>query len=97
MDKIFATSEEKFVKTVILYTKTSDVYLYEDSDCTVKINKDDLKNLCIKGGTVLYKGAYYPIVCVKENSAKGCTDVSIWDVLAATAAAVTFYSEEYTA
>lgn len=97
MNKIYATSEEKFVKTVILYTKNSDVYLYEDSDCTVKINKENLKNLGIKGGTILYKGAYYPIACVKENTAKGCVDASIWDAIASTAAVVTFHSEEYTA
>ena len=97
MNKIYATSEEKFVKTVILYTKNSDVYLYEDSDFTVKINKENLKNLGIKGGTILYKGAYYPIACVKENTAKGCVDASIWDAIASTAAVVTFHSEEYTA
>ena len=97
MNKIFATSEEKFVKTVILYTKNSDVYLYEDRDCTVKIDKDALKNLGIKGGTVLYKGAYYPIACVKDNTAKGCTDASIWDAIASAAAVVTFHSKEHTA
>lgn len=97
MNRIYATSEEKFVKNVVLYTKNSDVYLYTDEACTKKIAKDALMDICTKDAIVLYKGAYYPVACVKTNTTKGCTDVSIWDAIAATAAVVTFHSEEYIA
>ena len=38
MNKIFANSEEKYVKNVVIYGKANDSYVYEDSACTKKLS-----------------------------------------------------------
>lgn len=94
----YANSDEKFVKTVVVYAKSGDNYIYADATCSVKINKDTLLNLCEKGMVIVsYKGAFYPVAAYKLNTTKNCLDVTIYDVLATTVAAVTVHSSEYTA
>lgn len=97
MNKIFANSEEKYVKNVVIYGKASDSYVYEDSACTKKLDKDTVSRLFLTGLLVNYAGATYPVAALKDNTAKGCVDVTIWNALASTAAAVTLHSSEYTA
>lgn len=97
MNKIYSKSEEKYVKNVVIYGKTDDSYVYEDSACTKKLDKDTVSRLFLTGLLVNYSGATYPVAALKDNSAKGCVDVTIWNALASTAAAVTLHSSEYTA
>lgn len=97
MNKIFAKSEEKYVKNVVIYGKASDSYVYEDSACTKKLDKDTVSRLFLTGLLVNYAGATYPAAALKDNTANGGVDVTIWNVLASTAAAVTLHSSEYTA
>ena len=93
MTKIYAKSEEKFVKTVVLYGH-SDTYLYADEAHTTKINKDDLLDLCLKGVTIKYESAYYTPVFFKENA--GVVEVTIATAISTGAStAVVLYSEEH--
>lgn len=93
MTKIYANSEEKFVKTVVLYGHT-DNYLYVDEGHKTKINKDDLLDLCMKGTTIKYESAYYTPVFFKENS--GAVEVTIATAISTGAStAVVLYSEEH--
>lgn len=94
----YANADEKFVKTVTVYAKKSDNFIYADSACTAKIDKDTMTELCVKGlAVVSYEKAFYPVAAFKENTTKKCLDVTIYDVLASTAAAVTVHTGEYTA
>lgn len=96
MDKIFADSEEKVLKTVILYGKKSDSYLYIDKAFGTTVDKNNLLNLCKKNMLLVsYDTAIYLPVCFKENT----TDVAVtlYDALATTPAAVTLKSKEPTA
>lgn len=94
----YANADEKFVKTVTVYAKKSDNFIYADSSCTQKIDKEMMTELCVKGlAVVAYEKAFYPVAAFKENTTKKCLDVTIYDVLASTAAAVTVHTGEYTA
>lgn len=98
LTKNYANADEKFVKTVTVYAKKSDNFIYTDSACTQKIDKDTMTELCVKGlAVVSYEKAFYPVAAFKENTTKGCLDVTIYDILATTAAAVTVHTGEYTA
>ena len=93
----YANADQKFLKTVTVYAKKSDNFIYTDSACTQKIDKETMTELCVKGlAVVSYEKAFYPIAAFKENAAKKCLDVTIYDVLANTAAAVTVHTGEYT-
>ena len=50
-DVVYADAEEKYVKTVVLYAKTSDNYVYSKAAAAEgdKIDKDTLLELCKKG------------------------------------------------
>lgn len=94
----YATPDEKFVKTVTVYAKKGDNFLYADEGCTEKLTKETMTALCMKGLAVIsYEKAFYPVAAFKENTAKKCLDVTIWDALAGTAAAVTVHTAEYSA
>lgn len=94
----YANADQKFLKTVTVYAKKSDNFIYADSACTQKIDKETMTELCVKSlAVVSYEKAFYPIAAFKENTTKKCLDVTIYDVLANTAAAVTVHTGEYTA
>lgn len=94
----YVNADEKFVKTVTVYAKKSDNFIYADAACTQKIDKETMTVLCVKGlAVVSYEKAFYPVAAFKENTTKKCLDVTIYDVLASTAAAVTVHTGEYTA
>lgn len=93
---IYADAEEKYVKSVVLYGKASDNYVYADSACKEKIDKATLMNLLLKGVLVLYGGSYYAPIAFKDNT----TNVSLTiatNVAATGSSSVTIYSSEYTA
>lgn len=94
--EIYADAEEKYLKNTVLYGKSDDDYLYFESGCTNKIDKDTLMNLLLKGVLVSYGGAYYAPVLFKENA--GAVEVTIATVInAASTASVVLYSSEHTA
>ena len=94
----YANADQKFLKTVTVYAKKNDNFIYADSACKQKIDKETMTELCVKGlAVVSYEKAFYPIAAFKENTTKKCLDVTIYDVLANTAAAVTVHTGEYTA
>lgn len=96
MDKIFADSEEKFVKAVVLYGKPSDKYLYTDEACTQKLAKDDLFNLAIKGVVVKYDGLYYTPQIFGYDKTKPCVTVTIGTLKSGVMTYVVLNSQEYT-
>ena len=94
----YANADQKFLKSVTVYAKKSDNFIYADSACKQKIDKETMTELCVKGlAIVSYEKAFYPIAAFKENTTKKCLDVTIYDVLANSAAAVTVHTGEYTA
>ena len=58
---VYADAEEKYMKAVVLYSKTSDKYVYKKAAATEKdkIDKNTLLELCKKGVLVLLDGVYY--------------------------------------
>lgn len=97
-DVIYADAEEKFVKGIVLYGKTSDAYVYAKSGTTEddKIDKDSLMEILKKGAVVSYDGAFYTPAFFKENS--GHVELTFATALsAAGTTAVVLNSKEYTA
>lgn len=84
IDKVFAGSEEKFVKNFVVYGKKSDTFIYADAAFTTKISKADLKNMFEKGVIVMYDGHEYTPTALKLEAS--VATLFIWDVLAASAA-----------
>ena len=66
MTNIFATSEEKFLKTVVMYGKLGK--LYEDKGCNVEVTPEFALNACLKGALIFATDTYYTVASVKESS-----------------------------
>ena len=49
MDRIYADSENKYVKNTVLYVRDNDEYAYLDEAFTEKVDRDTLFNLCVNG------------------------------------------------
>ena len=49
MDRIYADSENKYVKNTVLYVRDNDEYAYLDEAFTEKVDRDTLFNLCVDG------------------------------------------------
>lgn len=97
MDKIFARSEEKFVKNVVLYGKPDDKYLYTDEAFTKKLTKDELFDLAIKGVVVKYDGLCYTPLIFGYDKTKPCVTITIGTLNQGEMTYVVLNSEEYTA
>ena len=99
MTVVYADAEEKYVKNIILYGKTSDNYLYTDSKCSEanKVDKDTLLNLCKKGVIINYNSTYYMPLFFKEESGDSVSVTFATAVSASASAATTLYSKEYSA
>ena len=93
MFKLFAKSEEKFVKGVMLYAD-SDKNLFVDADKEVAVTKDELINLFNKGMLVIADGDdfFKPTACVVESD---YAEVSFVSIVSTAAAAVTYASDEH--
>ena len=48
-DRIYADSENKYVKNTVLYARDNDEYAYLDEAFTEKVDRDTLFNLCVNG------------------------------------------------
>lgn len=65
---IYATADEKFVKTVVLYADGSKALFYDKKAKTDKVAKTDLQELFTKGVMVVMNNEYYKPVCLKSDS-----------------------------
>ncbi len=90
MNKVFSDSEEKFVKTVMLYGDKDDGKVFLESDHINAVDKDTLKNLYLKDVTIEYNDELFKPVSFKDNG----TD-AIVTVVNATGN-YSFYSAEHT-
>lgn len=95
-DVVYADADEKFVKNIILYGKTSNDYLNKTSACEEKdrIDKDTLLELLKKGVLISYDGTFYTPVFFKENS--GAVEVTFATAIGSgSSTAKVLYSEEH--
>ena len=104
LDVIYADAEEKFVKTIVLYGKSGDNYLYTSAASATaatvadRVDKDTLLEICKKGLIVSYGDAFYVPVSFKNDTTESATAVTIATVInAASTASVVLYSSEYVA
>lgn len=69
-DVIYADAEEKYVKNVILYGKTSDNFVYSKEAMTEKdkIDKDTLMELLKKGVIVKYGTDFYAVTKFSDKT-----------------------------
>lgn len=65
--KIFAKSEEKYLKTVIVYVDSDDA-LYYDSEFKEEVKEDDLFNLFLKGVVACADDTYYKAVSYNADT-----------------------------
>lgn len=97
-DVIYADAEEKFVKNIILYGKTSDNYVHATSKTTEddKIDKETLLELLKKGAVVKYNDDFYtPISFADETTHAALTIATA--ISASGSTAVVLNSKEYAA
>lgn len=66
-NNIYARSDEKFVKTTILYADSSKKLFYDKAAKTDKVMKADLTDLFLKDITVFMTDTYYAPVCLKTT------------------------------
>lgn len=95
----FSDANEKYVKSVILYGKTSNNYLHTDEACTETNRVDDttLFNLCTKGMLIVkYNDTYYNPVMFKEETAYTSVTIAT-NVASSGSSSVVLYSKEYSA
>lgn len=86
-NNVYANADEKFVKRVLVHANDSNNLFYDDAATAEPVKADDLKDLFIKGMTVVTSdGAMYNPVYFD-----GLTDVVC---LSDEATAVTFTAEE---
>ena len=104
MDVVYADSEEKYVKAIVLYGKASDNYLYLDAASATsatednRIDKDTLLEICKKGLIVSYGDTFYAPISFKSDTSAGATSVTFATTInASSSASVTLYSKEYSA
>lgn len=70
-ENIYAKSDEKFVKTLVLYADSSDKLFYDKAAKADAVQKDDLLDLFMKGVTVFKTDVYYKPVAFKESGIVG--------------------------
>ena len=97
-DVIYADAEEKFVKNIILYGKTSDNYVHATSKTTEndKIDKDTLLELLKKGVVVKYNDDFYTPLFFSDETTHAALTIAT-AISASGSTAVVLNSKEYTA
>lgn len=93
---VYADADEKYVKNVVLFGKSSDDYIYSAKECAEdqKIDKTTLMDLLHKGVVISYENAFYTPVFYKENA--GAVEITIATAIATGAStAVVLHSSEY--
>lgn len=95
-DVTYADAEEKYVKSVILYGKTSDDYVYSKSGMTEddKIDKDTLLELLKKGVIINYGGDFYTPLFFSDETTHAALTIAT-AISASASTAVVLNSKEY--
>lgn len=96
MEKFFANSEEKYLKSVMTYSNAEDGILYFDSDKTVKVSKEELIDMFNKGIIVIHDGNNNirpTTLMVADNYAT----VSYTAVNSSAAVTISYHSDGYVA
>lgn len=65
---IYATADEKFVKTTVVYANASKALYYDKEAKTDKVMKADLEELFLNGMAVFMSDIYYKPICLKTNT-----------------------------
>lgn len=91
-NEIYSDANEKYVKTTLAYADADDGELYFDEKKTTKIPKEDLRNLFLKGMTVVYSGEYLKPVSYKDAGTYGTVTAVHED---SAVAALSFHSAEH--
>lgn len=86
---VYAKSEEKYAKAVVIYADADDGHVFYDAGKSVKIPKAELENLFMKRCLVHYNNAYHAPARFKDNGA----DASV--VIVDDTSNYTFYSAEH--
>lgn len=94
MENIYAGSEEKYVKTVVVYADADDGHVFYDSAKSQKIDKADLLDLFLKGMVINLSGEYLKPVSYKDAGAHAVVTAVHED---STVVALNFHSAEYSA
>lgn len=93
MDRIFADAKDKNVVGSKIYTKSGSTFGYSDSDCTKKIEADELTDMFIKGAFIIVSGSLYkPVSCVEASGIVTLTYVTTDTTTATTAKLATVKS-----
>lgn len=96
MNKIFEHYNDLHVRGTYVYAKANDVYVYSDSDKTVKIDAAKLKDLFLKGVIIDLSGKLYkPTGLAVNNGVVSLSYVTPDTDTATTAVMALLYSKEY--
>lgn len=97
-DAIYADAEEKFVKNIILYGKTSDNFVHATSKTTEedKIDKETLLELLKKGVVVKYNDDFYTPISFADETTHAALTIAT-TIGTGSSASVVLNSEEYAA
>lgn len=93
MNRIYPDADEKLVATTIVYADADDGNLFEDEKKTVKLTKEQVFNLFIKGMIVFLTDEYFKPVTYKEES--GAAKVTCVKDGGSAATMLNFYSAEH--
>lgn len=95
MNAIYGNSEQKYVKNVILYSKTGKTNLYVDAACTdnAELDRETVLNIAMTGLIVCYDDEYYfPIAFADETTYASVTIATAVD--SSSSESVTLNSKE---
>lgn len=92
MTKIYANSEEKYLMNTVIYAAADEGKVFYDEANSVEIPKDELKDLFIKGMTIVLDSKYLKPIVYAETSGYGVVTAIYEEV--STVTAVNFYSSE---
>lgn len=67
MKKIYMNASDKFVAAREVYADAKDGHLFSDETKKVKLKKDEVKELFMKGVIVKLDNAYFRLTHIKES------------------------------
>lgn len=92
MNKIYADSEEKYVKSVVLYADADDGNLFYDEGKKEGVSREDLINLFLKGLVISFESEMLKPIALKDNT----TDAMVTALHeSGSVTALSFYSAEH--
>lgn len=69
---IYATADEKYAKTLMIYADSSKALFYDESAKTDKVAAADLKDLFVKGVVISQNNKLYKPVCYTSAGLVAC-------------------------